>query len=259
MLTGLDHVVIVVPDLDAAMRRYAALGFTVAPGGRHSTGTHNALIGLAAGHYIELLAFLQPDPQHRWAAALRHGGGLVDVCVSSDDLAQDIARFEAHGIAMEPPRSMSRTKPDGTELHWRLSVPQGRVTGTVPFLIEDVTPIELRRPPRRAHANGVTGIRSIRLATDDLPATQSLLAKVLPESEAGEIGASLAARSARYALGDAWLDAVSPRSPASPLATWLAARGPSLHSMVLTQAGGKDAHWPPADTCGVPIDVVGAD
>jgi hypothetical protein len=38
-----DHLVHWVPDLDAAVRDYQALGFTVKPGGQHpQLGTHNA-------------------------------------------------------------------------------------------------------------------------------------------------------------------------------------------------------------------------
>lgn len=82
MLTAIDHLVIVVPDLSAAIERYQQLGFSVVAGGRHTTtGTHNALIGLADGSYIELLAFYQPNPQSPWWGALEHGGGsLTSVC-----------------------------------------------------------------------------------------------------------------------------------------------------------------------------------
>ena len=47
MLLGIDHIVIVVRDLDAAAQDYERLGFTVVPGGKHPVGTHNALIAFA--------------------------------------------------------------------------------------------------------------------------------------------------------------------------------------------------------------------
>ena len=52
-LLGLDHVVVMVPDLAAAVRDYMELGFTVVPGGSHPTGTHNALIAFADAAYID--------------------------------------------------------------------------------------------------------------------------------------------------------------------------------------------------------------
>jgi hypothetical protein len=62
MISGLDHLVILVEDLGQAMRGYERLGFVVAPGGEHADGlTRNALIPLHDGSYLEIVAFLDPD------------------------------------------------------------------------------------------------------------------------------------------------------------------------------------------------------
>ena len=47
MFRAVDHIVVVVPELEAAIRSYAELGFTVVRGGRHNIGTHNALVAFA--------------------------------------------------------------------------------------------------------------------------------------------------------------------------------------------------------------------
>src|SRR5216684_222849 len=61
MLKGIDHIVIVVRDLDAAVADYGRLGFTVVRGGRHpSMGTHNALIAFSDGAYFELIPTASP-------------------------------------------------------------------------------------------------------------------------------------------------------------------------------------------------------
>ena len=57
MITGIDHLVIAVKDLEAATRAYGELGFTVVPGGRHPVGTYNTLIAFADGSYLELIGF----------------------------------------------------------------------------------------------------------------------------------------------------------------------------------------------------------
>ena len=44
MFTAFDHLVIVVPELEAAMHDYLAAGFTMTRGGRHEVGIHNALV-----------------------------------------------------------------------------------------------------------------------------------------------------------------------------------------------------------------------
>ena len=93
MLLAIDHIVIVVRDLEAAMRSYEQLGFTVVRGGRHPVGTHNALISFADGSYIEIIAFYRDNPDHRWWKPLQKGEGLVDFCMQTDDLAGDTAKL----------------------------------------------------------------------------------------------------------------------------------------------------------------------
>ena len=100
MLTGIDHLVVAVPDLDAAMANYRALGFTVVRGGRHPVATHNALIAFADGAYIELIGFYEADPTHRWWEPLQRGGGLVDFCMGTDALPDDAAAFRRAGMRM---------------------------------------------------------------------------------------------------------------------------------------------------------------
>jgi catechol 2,3-dioxygenase-like lactoylglutathione lyase family enzyme len=79
VLNRLDHLVILVRDLDQAVREYEVLGFTVTPGGEHADGlTRNALIPFRDGSYLELVAFLDPeDPRENvcgWRAFLLSGG-----------------------------------------------------------------------------------------------------------------------------------------------------------------------------------------
>jgi Glyoxalase-like domain len=113
MFTAIDHLVIVVPELERAMRDYSASGFTVVRGGKHNVGTHNALIALADGSYIELIAFLKPVAGHRWYTALEKGGGLVDFCMQTDNLTADADAMRRAGVAIGMPIAMTRERPDG--------------------------------------------------------------------------------------------------------------------------------------------------
>lgn len=256
MLIGLDHVVIVVPDLGRAVAQYEELGFTVRPGGRHSTGTHNALIGLDDTSYIELLAFLTPNPDHRWAPMLEHGGGLVDICFSSDAIEDDRANFAAVGVPMEPPRAMSRTKPDGTEISWQLSVPLPPHAGAMPFLIEDFTPISARRPPAGPHANCIVGVRAIRWAAADPAAMAARFAQILGQpGEAFEMPA-LDAVGTRFAANGLHFEIIAPVDSKGPVAEWLATHATSPHSLVLERAGGAGESWQSAATGNVQFDIV---
>ena len=90
MLTRLDYLVILVRDLDRAVRDCDGLGFTVTPGGEHADGlTRNALIPFKDSSYLEHVAFLDPDDPWDnvwgWRAILPSGGGLIDYSMASDD------------------------------------------------------------------------------------------------------------------------------------------------------------------------------
>lgn len=174
-----DHAVILVDDLAAATADYSAAGFTVTPGGEHTGGvTHNALIGLADGSYLELLAFtagpeaihsVAPDPYtFLWRVAARRtvGQGLVDFALLSDALGADVAAAQGKGLAIDGPLPGGRQRPDGVEMAWQFALPHSL---TLPFLIADVTPRSLRAPGGAAtqHANGATGVLRIDVGTRD--------------------------------------------------------------------------------------------
>ena len=232
MLNGIDHLVIVVPELDAAIASYSGLEFTVVPGGRHPIGTHNALIAFEDGSYLELIAFFEPNAQHRWFQRLQQGGGLIDFCLQTDDLAAAAGAFRAAGVALADPRPLSRVRPDGYTLRWVLSIPDAH-GGVAPFLIEDETPRDERVPRATAHANGVTGIRLVTVAVSDVPAARQWYERV-PGAKVMPIERSdLSAAGVRVTIGPHALDFLAPRGPESPLSAWLAARGPSPYSATL--------------------------
>src|SRR5262250_3544405 len=103
MISGIDHLVIAVPELAKAATAYRELGFTVAPGGRHPVGTHNALIAFDDGAYLELVSFYRESPDHPWWEAMEAGGGLVDYCLRTDDLEADTRALRAAGVEIADP------------------------------------------------------------------------------------------------------------------------------------------------------------
>jgi len=239
MLTGIDHVVIVVPDLDAAITSYEGLGFTVVRGGRHPIGTHNALIGFADGAYLELIAFFEPTATHRWKTMLEKGGGLVDFCMQTDDLKADAAALREAGVAMGEPWPLTRTRPDGYTVSWVLSLPAEPHGALAPFLIEDTTPRDERVPRQRIHANGVTGIASLTVAAPDVSAVRgwwsTVLGKPGQEVRRDDVGGA----GVRVTVGPHALDFLAPTSPTSPLSTSIRSRGPSPYALALTTSGSK--------------------
>ncbi len=256
MLTGIDHLVIAVPDLEAAIARYGELGFTVVPGGRHPIATHNALIGLADGAYLELLAFYESSPGHRWWAPLQQGGGLIDFCLRTDDLAADTVALRRSGVEVDDPRPLSRLRPDGYALSWVLSIPRERHRGVAPFLIQDETPREERVPRETQHPNQVTGIVTVTVAVEDVGTARQWYAGVL-----GQVGRvverpHLEAAGVRFLIGPHALELLAPNGARGPLREWLQARGPSPHAATLRTVSGKAGPLDPTKTLGARLVLV---
>ncbi len=149
MFTGIDHVAIVVSELESAIASYARAGFIVVRGGKHPIGSHNALIAFADGSYLELIAFTKSDSGHPWQTALAKGSGIVDFCLSTDDLSADIDAIRRAGAEIGDPSPLTRDRPDGYHLSWVLAIPKPPFNGQLPFLIKDDTPRDERVPRER--------------------------------------------------------------------------------------------------------------
>jgi catechol 2,3-dioxygenase-like lactoylglutathione lyase family enzyme len=238
MFRAVDHIVVVVPDLEAAIAAYGGAGFTVVRGGRHNIGTHNALVAFADGSYIELIAFLNAVPGHPWYRALETRGGLVDFCMQTDDLESDAAALRAAGAAIGDPSPMTRDRPDGYRLSWVLAIPQPPFNGQVPFLIRDETPRDERVPRERSHRNGVTGLKRVTLAVEDPGESSRYYARVLGRPAAPRRRPDLDASGAVFAIGPHEIELIAPGSDQSPLREWLKQRGPSPYSATLRGGAG---------------------
>ena len=166
---ALDHVVVAVHDLGAAIEDYRALGFSVLAGGRHPPPrtSSNALVVFQDGSYLELISWDPPNPAERWSNLLRqHGEGLVDYALIPEDLPRAIEEAKARGVHLNGPIDGERLRPDGTRVQWQTA---RQTTFDLPFLCADVTPRSLRVPEgsARVHANGITGIAQVTVAVRD--------------------------------------------------------------------------------------------
>jgi len=254
MLKGFDHIVIAVPDLEVARKSYEALGFTVVPGGRHPVGTHNALVAFGDGSYVELIAFYEKNPAHKWWTPLQKGGGLVDFCMQTDDLAGDTAAFRRAGVAIDDPSPLSRVRPDGYRLAWVLSIPRAGQRGVAPFLIEDETPREERIPRQTTHANGVTGIGTVTVAVPDVAPVRTWYADVLGRPGRNVGRQDLDGEGVAFSVGPHTLEFVAPRGAGGPLRAWLQTRGASPYAATL--AAGRAIPLDPTKTLGAKLALI---
>jgi Glyoxalase-like domain len=138
----LDHLVYVALNVDDATddleRR---LGVRPGYGGKHAGGlTHNALLSLGEGSYLEI--FVQVPGAEAPATALPFGVGslaeprVVTWAVAVSDIEQRVETARAAGYDPGEMIAGGRDLPDGSRLAWQLAVraePAG--DGVVPFLI----------------------------------------------------------------------------------------------------------------------------
>lgn len=236
MLTGIDHLVIAVPDLAAAIKTYRDLGFTVAAGGRHTgVGTDNALIVFRDGAYLELVGFYEPRPDHRWWTPLQQGGGLVDFCLQTTDLSADAERLRRAGVDMGEPEPRHRLRPDGVEVRWTCVLARGADRGVAPFLIDEETGRATRVPAASPHANGVTGIGRVTVAVPDLAPVRRWYAQALGAPGQDLACPELGAAGACFTIGPHTFEFLAPTG-AGPIRAWLATRGASPYAVTLVGA-----------------------
>lgn len=132
MPIALDHLVIAAPTLAAGAQHVAdALGVTPLPGGAHpGMGTHNCLLGLFGGTYIEVIAIDPEAPaptRPRWfgldsesiQARLGHGPFLLH-WVARVARPTDLSLWQAQYPDRLPPVIPMRRG----DLRWRITVPE---------------------------------------------------------------------------------------------------------------------------------------
>lgn len=161
-MTKLDHLVWAVPELEAAVEQVEATWrCSVYPGGRHPNwGSHNALVPLRGGSYLEIIA---PHPEPPLSGtrvfgieALAEGGaeallpegaaGVLQTWALRSQtrtgpgeepaLAALVQAALGQGLELGDILHGSRETPDGVTLEWSLTDPfADRLGGLAPFLI----------------------------------------------------------------------------------------------------------------------------
>lgn len=170
----LDHVIVGVHNLQQAMNSYHALDFKVIEGGKHSAGTtHNALIVFEDGTYIELLAptnqFVSSEVKRSdFVNFVNKDEGLSGFALGSDNLDTLADDLKSRGMKSYPIEEGMRTRPDGTQLRWRLLRLEDEPSI---FFIQDVTDRQRRLSDNQSdynHDNFVRGINGVNMIVSSL-------------------------------------------------------------------------------------------
>lgn len=255
MVTGIDHLVILVPKLDDAMEMYRKLGFQVLQGGEHPYGTHNALVAFKDGSYLELIAFQNPAKHHdhRWYRFLDRPG-LVDFAMGVGNVEEEVGRIREAGVNYQDVKAGARKRPDGVQLEWRTLPPDDSRTGELPFLIDDVTDRALRvaSGDEATHENNITGIRKLVVAVRELDEAVTEYNAVF--GSAPELGKDeeLGAATAAYTCGSHRVVLAYPTTPSSPLVRRIQQGGDGPFEVTFTSEGSIiTRELDPASTGGV--------
>ena len=175
----IDHVTVAGKDLKAMQATLAAVGIPTEYGGPHSNhATEMALASFPDGSYLELIA-IQPkaDPAavaaHYWSKHMQNDAGPAAWAVRPADLAAEVKRLQASGVAVTSPTRAGRARPDGVRLDWETANVGREPNGTFfPFLIRDFTPRDQRAyPSGKPTTQDFSGVARVVIAVRDLAAS----------------------------------------------------------------------------------------
>ena len=195
----IDHLVLAVPDLDAATDLYGRLGFTVGARNRHPWGTENAVVQLD-GSFLELIGlgagFTLPEPDADAApfagpvaAAVARGGGLALLAMASTDADADAAAFRRAGAGQGRRLDFGRTAvaADGTrrDVSFSLAFAETGLPEAGLFTCRHHRPENFWNPAAQRHANGALRLDAVALAVPEPHATAATLSALLGQAPQG--------------------------------------------------------------------------
>lgn len=168
----LDHIAVLGETLAEAVAHVErTLGQPMAPGGQHPRfATHNQLLGLASGLYLEAIAIdpaATPPSDPRWFGldGFRGAARLDKWICRVEDLDAAIARFPMAGRRVELARG---------DLRWAMAVP---VDGALPYdgLFPALIEWQVEVPPGKALQRPDLALRELVVSHPDAPALEALI------------------------------------------------------------------------------------
>ncbi|MBM3597482.1 MAG: VOC family protein [Alphaproteobacteria bacterium] len=212
-LTGIDHCVILVRDLDAAAATYRKLGFTLSPRGFHSAhmGSANHTLMLQ-DDYFELLGIISPtDHNKKWRNHLdQNGEGLTAIALATDDADKACHEIRDMGMTATDPIAFSRPVdlPGGgkAEAAFRVTqLPPGSFAGAEVFVCGHLTRQNVWLPVLQDHANTAQGLAAVIMAAADPERAAQAWTRVFGKAAVSPIEGGLAVK-----IGKTPLEIITP-------------------------------------------------
>lgn len=205
-LRGIDHVVVLVRDLDKAQQAYARMGFTLTPRGLHTLGSQNHCL-MFGTDYVELLAVPRPHPAMQYYTDfLAKGEGLGAIALATDDAHALHASLAADGVVADAPLDFSRPVESLGDARFRIvQLPPDASPGCRMFACQHFTRDLVWRAEYQRHPNGATGIAAIAVVVEDAEAAAVSYARLLAaKPQKIEEGLLVQTGNAPIALASRW-------------------------------------------------------
>lgn len=191
---GVDHVFLLVEDLDRAAETWRRLGFTLSPKGLHSAakGSANYTI-MFPKDYMELLGIVAPTEANapRRASLSREGEGLRAVACRIDDADAAKAALDALGIATGTVGHFERPVPlpgggSGRAAFATLPFADAELPFGIVFMCQHKTRETVWIPELLSHPNHACGLAEILVRATDPEATAARFARLYAAGSAVE-------------------------------------------------------------------------
>jgi hypothetical protein len=171
-ITGIDHALVGVRDLELARMAWTRLGFNLSPRGRHvGWGTAN-YCAMFEHDYIELLGIVDPGQfSNGLDQFLERREGALGLAFGTGGGAAAAAELQRRGLHPSAPRDLARQLelPEGTVLprFELVFLPAEETPGLSAFICRHLTPELLRRPVWLDHPNGAIGLKRVGIVVED--------------------------------------------------------------------------------------------
>jgi catechol 2,3-dioxygenase-like lactoylglutathione lyase family enzyme len=198
-LTGIDHAIVGVRDLEQARAAFERLGFRTTPLGRHrgrGTGEHCLMF---EGDHVELCGIVDPaEGSESLERFLAGGEGLWALALRT--AAPEATRAAWQAADLNPASVTDNARLVGPDLELRCQdvMLEAAATGGVPlFACAQHDPARQRRPEWLGHPNGASRIGSVTIVVDEPEALVDPLSRVFGATSLTETDDTLAVHTGR--------------------------------------------------------------